>query len=90
MKKIAKKDEFRSNINEGIKAVLFFYEKHKTQISDFHSDIFYAHIEHKKHKTSIKRFSSSEMFFMSIKILSFLFHTQKAQKAHKKHRNGYR
>ena len=65
-------------------------KKQKTQISDFHSDIFYAHIEHKKHKTSIKRFSSSEMFFMSIKILSFLFHTQKAQKAHKKHKNGYR
>ena len=38
-----------SNINEGIKAVLFFYEKishaqkhkmHKTQINNFHSEVF--------------------------------------------------
>ena len=47
-----------SNIIEGIKAVLFFfmkrfhtykkYKKHKTQINNFHSDVFYRH---KKHKT---------------------------------------
>ena len=50
--------EGSSNIDEGIKAVLFFkrkdftstkstksikkHKKHKTQTSDFHSDVFYA------------------------------------------------
>ena len=51
-------DEFSSNINEGIKGVLFFifftkrfhthkkykkHEKHKTQINNFHSNVFYSH-----------------------------------------------
>ena len=52
-----------SNIIEGIKAVYFiFYKKtshaqkaqntkHKTQINNFHSDVFYTHKKHKKHKT---------------------------------------
>ena len=38
-------------------------------------DVFYAHKKHKKHKTSNKRLSSDDfqMFFMRIKMLSFLF-----------------
>ena len=31
----------------------------KSTKSDFHSDVFYAHKKHKKHKTSNKQFSSS-------------------------------
>ena len=62
-----------SNINEGIKAVLFFKRKDfthtkstkstkSTQTSNFHSDVFYTHKKHKKHKKHKmlnKRFSSS-------------------------------
>ena len=66
----------------------------KSTKSNLHSDLFYAHKKHekhkkhKKHKTSNKQFSSSQMFFMRIKMLSFThIKGQKAQKVHKKHKN---
>ena len=46
------------------------------------------HKKHKKYKTSNKRLSSSQMFLLIIKMLSFTH--KKAQKIHKKHKNEYR
>ena len=57
-------------MNEGINAVSFFtkrlhthkkHKNHKTQTSDFHLDLSYAHKKHKKykkHKKSTKRQTS--------------------------------
>ena len=93
------------------------HEKHKTQISNFHSDVFYTHKKPKKYKTQTSDFHLNVLYahkkykkhkkhkkhkksqnvkhatfflldvFMRIKMLPFLFYTQKAQKAHKKHKN---
>ena len=78
----------------------FFYthkkpKTYKTQTSDFHSNVLYAHKKykkHKKHKKHKKQNVKHATFFLldvfiRIKMLPFLFYTQKAQKAHKKHKN---
>ena len=78
-----------SNVNEGIRAVLFFYKKishaqkaQKVQTSTkckqatfLRLDVFYAHKKHKKHK---KNKMSNKQFSS---MLSFLFYTQKSTKS---------
>ena len=83
-----------SNKNEDIKAVLFFkrkdftrtikHQKHKTQASNFHSDVFHAHKKHKKYKKAQN--VKQAIFFLDIlyahkNAVFFVLHTKK----HKKH-----
>ena len=82
-------DTFSSNVNEGNKAVLFFFTKRfhtkKAQKakkkSDFHSDVFYAHTKYKKHKYVNRRLS----------LRCFYTHKKyKKQKNHKRYKTSSR
>ena len=55
------------------------HKKHKTQISDFHSDVFYTRKKYKKYKTQTSDFHSDV----------FYGHTKhKKHKNHKKHKTS--
>ena len=64
-------NDFSSNINEGIRAVLFFYEKishtQKAQNANKRLSLrcFYGHTKHAKHKKYIKHKTSNKQFSSS-------------------------
>ena len=60
------------------------YKKHKTQISNFHSDVFYAHKKHKKYKKHKKAqnvkqaiFFFLDVFYAHKNTVFFVLHTKK-------------
>ena len=91
-----KKDEFSSNRNEVIRAVLFFLRKDfthtkstKRKQATFTQMFFFAHIKHKKHKKYIKAqnvkhaiFFFLDVFYAHKNAVFFVLHTKK----HKKHK----
>ena len=44
------------------------YKKHKTQISDFHSDVLYAHKKHKKYKKHKKAQNVKQAIFLLLDV----------------------
>ena len=82
-----------SNINEGIKAVLFFKRKDFTRTKRTKStkcdqvtfDIFYEHKKHKKQKKQKKVQNVKQAIFF---LLDVFKKQQKAQKAHETHKNA--